>query len=107
VSRVRLALGVAIVLVLGAVLLYLLVRDMSGDAVDGQTAAISEPPPVQSPEPSPTNGSEEVEPVEPVEVPTPDTTGRDFEKIFHEIATFRDWLYQQPESSSASEVFHR
>lgn len=106
-SRVRLAFGVAIVLVLGAVLLYLLVRDMSGDAAGDQSAAISEPPSVESPAPSPTSDPEELESEEPIEVPTPDTTGRDFEKILIEVVTFRDWLFRHPDPSLVRLIFHR
>ena len=29
-------------------------------------------------------------------VPTPDTTGRDFDRIFREIVQFRDWIYAHP-----------
>ncbi len=101
--RVRLLAGAALVLVLAALLIWLLVRT-SGSTGDPEPAAAGEPSDRTEEVVDSTDEVEEEEPE--LVVPTPDTSGRDFERIVHEINEFRNWLYQNPDPELLDIIYH-
>lgn len=96
--KIRLLAGAAIVIALAALLIWLFVRGT--ESPETTTASGNEP------EPSLVSTDEIDDEPEPVAVPTPDTTGRDFERIFNEINDFRNWLYQNPDPKLLGLIYH-
>lgn len=105
-ERTRLVAGVLLVLLIAAALIFVVVsqaRDVEQPTTAAEPTASAEAP---SPDPE---GSPQATPerqAEPVAVPTPDTTGRDFDHIFREINEFRDWLLANPNPDLVRLVYH-
>jgi hypothetical protein len=103
-ERARLIAGVALVLVIAAVLILVIVRNAGQQVDEPTTAGTTAPAEQDESEPTPDPAPEENE--EPVAVPTPDTTGRDFDHIFREIVAFRDWLFANPDPELVGLIYH-
>ncbi len=86
-SRVRLLAAITLIVALAVALVVILVQARSSD---------NTPPVAASAENGPAEPAT-APPAEPVPVPTPDNTGRDFNHIWREIRAFADWTYTQPE----------
>ncbi len=84
-SRIRLLAAISLIVALAVAVVVLLVGQRSSDTTD--RLAASAPSEVAPPASSP----------QPVEIPTPDNTGRDFDHIWREIQRFNDWTYEHPE----------
>ncbi len=95
--RWRLAAGIALCLALGAGLVVVLAFNRGDHKPTPATATPSaRASPTPTPTPSPT----------PLAVPTPNTTGRDFERIYREIEAFHTWLYEHPDPKLLSLIYH-
>jgi hypothetical protein len=95
----RAVISTGIVLLLAAAVLFVLIVPNGG----AREPRASDPSPTESPV-SDGHGEDRGDPT-PLAVPTPDTTGRDFDRIFREISAFRDWLYENPDPDLVSFVF--
>ncbi|HEX2026757.1 MAG TPA: hypothetical protein VHF25_02025 [Nitriliruptorales bacterium] len=100
-SRLRLAAGVGLAVALAVALVVVLLQDRAQRTRAGN--AVEPPPPGPSVSPSP---SPSPEASQPVAVPTPDTTGRDFDHIVRELIAFRDWLFAHPDPELVSLIYH-
>lgn len=84
-SRVRLLAVILLVVALAVAVVVLLVRQRSSDTTDRLAASAPSEPTLPASSPRP------------VEIPTPDNTGRNFDHIWREIQRFNDWTYKHPE----------
>ncbi|MDP8929465.1 MAG: hypothetical protein M3O70_13080 [Actinomycetota bacterium] len=85
-SRVRLLAAISLIVALAVALVVVLVQQRSSDGPHRVASAASE-----------SAQAANAPPPEPVAVPTPDNTGRDFDHIWREIRRFADWTYAHPE----------
>lgn len=84
-SRVRLLAAISLIVASAVTVVVLLVRQRSSDSAEPLAVSTA-----SQPAPSDTTAR-------PVEIPTPDNTGRDFDRVWREIQRFNDWAYRHPE----------
>ncbi len=85
-SRVRLFAAITLIVALAVALVVILVQQRSSDSTTPTAVSVGgEAPQDDAPLPP-----------EPVEVPTPDNTGRDFDHIWREMQQFVNWAYANP-----------
>jgi hypothetical protein len=105
----RVAAAVGVVAALAIALVVILVQDRSSETEPPQAAPTEAPDeisPGSTPTPSPSPKPVAPPSREPVAVPTPNTKGRDFDRIFREINDFRDWLYAHPDPELVGLIYH-
>lgn len=98
--RGRVTAAVALIAVLAGALVFVLLRDRGADGAPSATVTTS-----LATSDTATLSATPSE-AEPVAVPTPDTTGDDFNRIIREINDFRDWLYAHPSHSAAVDLIY-
>jgi hypothetical protein len=97
----RAVISAGIVLLLAAAVLFVLIVPNGG----AREPRASDPSPTESPVSDGQEDGDRGDPT-PLAVPTPDTTGRDFDRIFREISAFRDWLFAHPDPELLHLIYH-
>lgn len=99
-SRGRVTAAVALIAVLAAALVFVLLRDRGADGAPSATVATS------SATSDTATLSATPSQAQPVAVPTPDTTGNDFNRIIREQMAFFDWLHANPDPDLVRMIYH-